>query len=33
MFKANLTNLIGIYKDYIDIDKIGFPENWEEYLS
>lgn len=33
MFKTNLTNLIEIYKDYIDIDKIGFPENWEEYLS
>ncbi|EOI58821.1 Abi family protein [Enterococcus gilvus] len=33
MFKTNLANLIGIYEDYIDIDKIGFPENWEEYLS
>ena len=20
-------------EDYIDIDKIGFPENWQEYLS
>ncbi len=33
LFKANLNQLIGIYKEYVDIEKIGFPTEWEKYLN
>lgn len=32
-FTNNLTYLLKQYKNYIDLDKIGFPENWEEIIE
>lgn len=32
-FYTNLKELIRIYTDWIDLDKIGFPENWEEIIE
>ena len=32
LFRKNLKTLIDIYEKFIDIRKVGFPENWEEYI-
>lgn len=33
LFFNNLTQLVEIYDEFIDISKIGFPENWKIYLK